>query len=85
MARKLRKQVYLDPQQEAALKRQAAETGTSEAEIIRRAIDNQTKALRHPVAAAEAWQREQAFIRLLMQQEPVAGGRTWQREDLYDR
>jgi hypothetical protein len=85
MARKLRKQVYLDPQQDAALKRQAAATGTSEAEIIRQAIDNQTKILRHPVAALEAWRREQEFIRGLMAQGPAEGGRTWRREDLYDR
>ncbi len=85
MARKLRKQIYLDPQQEAALKRQAAATGMSEAEIIRQAIDNQTRILRHPVAALEAWEREREFIRSLIAQGPVAGGRTWRREDLYDR
>jgi Ribbon-helix-helix protein, copG family len=85
MARKLRKQIYLDPQQEAALKRQAAETGTSEAEIIRQAIDSQTRVLWHPVAALEAWEREQQFIQSLIPQGPVAGGRTWRREDLYDQ
>jgi hypothetical protein len=85
MAQKVRKQIYLDPQQEAALKRQAQETGMSEAEIIRQAIDNQTRLLRHPAAAMEAWQREAAFIRSLMGQGPVEGHRTWRREDLYDR
>ena len=85
MTRKVRKQIYLDPQQEAALKRQAAETGASEAEIIRQAIDNQTRILRHPVAALAAWEREKEFIRSLMEQGPVAGQRTWRREDLYDR
>jgi hypothetical protein len=85
MVRKLRKQIYLDPQQEAALKRQAAETGISEAEIIRQAIDNQTRVLRHPMAAMEAWQRELEFMQRLMAQGPVAGGRSWRREDLYDR
>ncbi len=85
MARKVRKQIYLDPQQEAALKRQAAASGVSEAEIIRQAIDNQTKILRHPVAALDAWEREQEFIRSLIVQGPAAGQRTWRREDLYDR
>lgn len=85
MARKLRKQVYLDPRQEAALRRQAAETGVSEAEIIRQAIENQTCALRSPAAALDAWRREQEFIRSLMGQGPVAGQRTWRREDLHDR
>jgi hypothetical protein len=85
MARKLRKQIYLDPEQEAALKRQAAESGMSEAEIIRQAIDNQTRILWHPTAAREAWEREREFIEGLIAQGPVAGGRTWRREDLYDR
>ena len=85
MARKVRKQIYLDPQQEAALKRQAEETGMSEAEILRQALAGQTRVLRHPAAALEAWEREQEFIRSLMAQGPAAGQRTWRREDLYDR
>ncbi len=85
MGLKLRKQIYLDPLQEAAIKRQANEAGMSEAEVIRQAIDNQTKVLRHPAAALEAWQREEEFIRFLMDQGPVAGKRTWTREDLHDR
>ena len=85
MARKLRKQIYLDPQQDAALKRQASESGTSEAEIIRQAIDNQTRILWHPTVAREAWEREREFIESLIAQGPVAGKRTWRREDLYDR
>lgn len=85
MTRKLRKQIYLDPQQEAALKRQAAATGISEAEIIRQAIDNQTRILRHPGAALEAWEREREFIQSRMAKGPVAGRRTWQRDDLHDR
>jgi hypothetical protein len=85
MVRKLRKQVYLDPQQEAALKRQASATGMSEAEIIRQAIDNQTRILRHPWAAMEAWAREQDFICSRMAKGPMSGQRTWRREDLYDR
>ncbi len=85
MGRKLRKQIYLNPEQDAALKRQAAESGASEAEIIRQAIDNQTRILRHPATAIEAWQREQEFINGLMEKGPVEGKRRWRREDLYDR
>ncbi len=85
MTRRVRRQIYLDPRQDAALKRQAAETGASEAEIIRQAIDNQMGALRYPEAAAEAWEREMEFIRRLMQQGAVTGQRTWRREDLHDR
>ena len=85
MARKVRKQIYIEVYQEEALKRQAAETGMSEAEIIRQAIENQTRLLRHPVGALEAWEEERAFIREWMAQGPVEGGRTWRRDDLYDR
>jgi hypothetical protein len=85
MVHKVRKQIYIERYQEEALKRQAAETGLSEAEIIRQAIDNQTQLLRHPAGALEAWEEERAFIKALMAQGPVEGGRTWQREDLYDR
>ncbi len=85
MGRKLRKQIYLDPLQEAAIKRQANEAGMSEAEVIRQAIDNQTRVLRHPAAALEAWEREEAFIRSLLEQGPVEGRRGWRREDLHDR
>ena len=85
MPRKTRKQIYLDPQQAAAIKRQAAEVGISEAEVIRQAIDSQTRILRHPAAALEAWRREQAFMQELMAQGEASGGRKWRREDLYDR
>ncbi len=85
MARRVRKQVYLDPRQEVALKRQAAETGASEAEIIRQAIDNQTRIFWHPASAREAWERELDFIGQLMAQGTVPGRRHWRREDLYDR
>ncbi len=85
MTRKLRKQIYLDPQQEAALKRQAAASGLSEAKIIRQAIDNQTRILRHPRAAQEAWEQESQFIASRMSGGPLPGQRAWGREDLYDR
>ena len=37
---KVRKQVYLEAEQEAALKRRAAEEGCPEAELLRRALDS---------------------------------------------
>jgi hypothetical protein len=35
----IRKQLYIDPHQDAALKRKARELGLSEAELVRRALD----------------------------------------------
>ena len=85
MVRKIRKQIYLEPYKDEALKRQAEQSGLSEAEIIRQAVDNQTRLLRHPYAGIEAWEREREFILALMARGPVEGKRTWTREELYDR
>jgi hypothetical protein len=85
MTRMVRKQVYIEPRQEALLKRLARETGTAEAEIIRQAIDRQTKALLFPRRDLRAWQQERDFIRRLIEQGPVPGERRWRREDLYER
>jgi len=85
MATKVRKQVYIEPYQEVLLKRLAAELGVTEAEIIRRAIDEHARTWRLPRRNLEAWEKERAFIENLMQQGPVAGGRTWRREDLHER
>lgn len=39
VASKIRKQIYLDPAQEALLKRLAGATGLAEADLIRQALD----------------------------------------------
>ncbi len=85
MATKVRKQVYLEPHQEALLKRLAAELGVTEAEIVRRAIEAYTRGWRFRQRNLAAWEEERAFIENLLRRGPVAGGRTWQREGLYAR
>lgn len=86
MSTMIRKQVYVEHQQETALKQWSMETGLSEAEIIRQALELWLKeqAQKQQYALA-AWQAEKDFIASLMAQGVVAGGRTWKREDLYDR
>ena len=83
MVRMIRKQVYIEPRQDALIKRLVRETGVTEADIIRQAIDAHTGALvfRRDLMA---WQAEKDFIHQLMAQGAVAGGRTWRREDLYE-
>jgi hypothetical protein len=44
----VRKQVYLEKRQSAMLKRQAKEFGTTEAELIRRAIERQVSTRLRP-------------------------------------
>ncbi len=85
MAKKVRKQIYIEPHQEAALKRLARQRGTSEAEIIRQAIDRHAGALRPQRPDLAAWQEECAFIQSLIEKGPVPGGRTWRREELHER
>ena len=43
MAQKVRKQVYIEPDQEIALKRLCEKTGASEAELLRQGIDLRTR------------------------------------------
>lgn len=85
MTRMVRKQIYIEPRQEALLKRLARITGLTEAEIIRRAVEQQVRVILFPRRDLNAWQEEKAFINNLVQQGPVPGGRTWLREDLYER
>jgi hypothetical protein len=85
MGRQIRKQIYIHARQERLLKRQAKRTALSEAEIIRRALDEHFQKVEAAEARAEAWRRVDALIAELMAQGPAAGRRTWRREALYDR
>ena len=79
----VRKQIYLEKRQATTLRRQAKESGTTEAELIRRAIDRQMTVRVHPDPSL--WKKERAFIQALIAQGPVPGRRKWKRGDLYDR
>ena len=83
-ATKVRKQVYITPEQEILLKQIAASTGATEAEIIRQAIDRHVHVSRPHMRDLTAWTEERAYIRHLIEQGPVAGGRAWQRDDLHE-
>lgn len=80
----VRKQIYIEPQQEELLKQAAAETGMTEAEIIRQALDLWNEHVARRRRAQEAWEQERAFIESLIAQGPVPGGRTWTRDDIYE-
>jgi ribbon-helix-helix protein len=88
MGTKVRKQIYIGVEQSAMLKRMSEQTGLSESEIIRRALDAHIQALGYHQSQEErlhAWAKEREFIQSLIDAGPVPGGRTWTREDLYDR
>ena len=86
MAQMIRKQVYIEPRQDAVLKRLARTRGVTEAEIIRQAIDREAGSAETAIGQpdVEAWEQARAFIRSLIDQGPVPGQRTWKREDLYE-
>jgi hypothetical protein len=85
MERMVRKQIYLKNRQQELLRRLVHETGLSEAELIRQAIDSQTRTTYPLVLDAASWQAERCFIQELITQGPIQGGREWKREDLYER
>jgi hypothetical protein len=84
MAQMIRKQVYIEPRQDAVLKRLAQTLGLTEAEIIRRAIDRQTAAVPTGVRDLAAWEREKSFIAERMAAGPVSSTRRWRREEIYE-
>jgi hypothetical protein len=86
MARMIRKQVYITPEHEAALKRAAAEYGVTEAEIIRRGIERIAAEADREEERRLAWQRFMAFSeeRGKLPAEPTPNGRGWTRDELYD-
>lgn len=85
MPTRVRKQIYIDPIQNALIKRLAREAAVPEAEVIRQAIDRHIQALHAPRRDLRAWAAERDFILRLIQQGEVSGGRNWQREELHDR
>jgi hypothetical protein len=74
MNKMVRKQVYLEQRQDELLKRLAEESGVTEAEIIRDAIDLRGLLVVEPHRDARAWQAERAFIESLIAQGPASGG-----------
>lgn len=85
MERMVRKQIYIKSRQEQKLKRMVMESGLSEAELIRQAIDAQAQSAFPRLLDPSAWLKERQFIASWIAQGPVNGKRTWQREDLYER
>lgn len=85
MTTKIRKQIYIDPEQSIILKNLATGSGLSEAELIRRAIDQYAQSYHVMNKNRAAWEDERAYIKNLIALGSVPGKRSWCREDLYDR
>jgi len=85
MARRVRKQICIDAYHERLLKREARQTGTPEAAIIRQLLDAHFRRLQASKDRRKIWEEERRFIEGWMGRGAVPGGRSWRREDLYDR
>ena len=84
---KIRKQIYLEPYHDAALKSLCEQTGQSEAQLIRLALDRQLMqghGLPPSTPDLSAWEAEKKFIAALQLKPAIAGARDWQRDDLYE-
>ncbi len=84
MTTMVRKQIYIEERQEAHIKSLAKETGRSESEMIRAALDVWLDVQARQRRARKAWEAEKAFIESLLAQGPVEGGRTWTRDAIYE-
>ena len=86
MGRMVRKQIYIEPRQEQTLKRRARELAISEAEVVRRAIDQigRTPTVLSSDLRLSAWQEAKALIEERMKIEVPQTGRSWTRDELYD-
>ncbi|MFB2892592.1 ribbon-helix-helix domain-containing protein [Aerosakkonemataceae cyanobacterium BLCC-F50] len=83
MSAKIRKQIYIERHQENLLKAIAQQTGISEAEIIRQAIDLHIASIPVSQTNLAAWEAEKEFINSIKNRNSLPGGRNWQREELY--
>ncbi len=84
MARMVRKQVYIEPEQEALLKRRAHELGVTEADLIRRSIGSIGLAASAQPRDRQAWQEELRFISERARLQALGRERGWTREELYE-
>lgn len=85
MGRMVRKQVYIEPRQDALLKKRAAELGVTEAELVRRGIDQVIRSGGRPFFPdPQAWLDLKAFMEERRTMQVPQTGRVWTREELYD-
>jgi len=84
MTQMIRKQIYIEPLQDATLKKQASMLGITEAEVIRRAIDRQSAYLLPGIRDLSAWEREKGFIAERMSGKRASAGRKFRREEAYE-
>jgi predicted DNA-binding protein len=81
----VRKQIYIEIEQQRTLRKVARQTGKTEAEIIRNALDEHVRLLKAKEDRMSAWREIEATVDRRTNPSQIGAGRTWKREDLYDR
>lgn len=81
----IRKQIYIEPRQEALLKAFAKELGVTEAELIRHGIDQGLAGATISRPDSGAWKEAERYILGRMRKGTVKGKRRWTREELHGR
>jgi len=86
MPRMVRKQIYIEEQHDRQLRRIAESRGVSQAEIVRRAIEQEAFGSSPGVGPdASAWQSALAFMRALHREgSRMRRRRRWERDELYE-
>jgi hypothetical protein len=86
MAAMIRKQVYLRPRQDLQIKQLAEERGTTEADIIRQAVDLLLAESQRLRRAQNAWEAAQALMETRASyavQDNQIEEHAWTRDELY--
>jgi len=82
MSRMVRKQVYIEAEQEELLKRRAKELGLTEAELVRRGIDQIARPGAWLPLDPKAWEEAKSVIGERMRLRVPQTGRAWTRGTL---
>jgi hypothetical protein len=83
MARMVRKQIYIEPEQDKLLKRRAKQLGVTESDLIRRGIDQVDRVPAGLPLDRAAWEEELTFILERARIQELGRTRGWTREELY--
>ena len=81
----VRKQVYIEPRHERLLKARAQQLGLTEAELIRRSLEQTLTTPGVMRRDPEAWESFMRSVRRRMRLRVAPTPRTWTLDALYDR
>jgi len=81
----IRKQMYLELHHDVLLKKRAKALGVTEAELVRRALEDFLGSRGSLKKDRASWEAEKEFITRRMKLTLKPQERIWKREDLYDR